>query len=461
MAISRFFVDTTKTQQSSGIFNEFVCGMIFDTSRRGNIFGSYPLAKEKYDGGKIQLLSSLDEVEASGITENGIMNGVPYYHLKHFFTLASKQQSMIPYLYVVFANCSSNFDVLNKMMHATKKKIFQFGIWTEQEIFMTEGNDRISPLLTKLSAVMFPYRSTFQRSDEYDQDVPFNVILNANVSISEYINTRFYLTDRDGARLKDHTGAYLYSDAVNLISEQFTYFNVPSVRGFDIPGLSIVLGQESSDEVHTMQSKNVRTCPVGCVGAVLGVLATCPVEYSIADRSRFSLKDVIPVAELGFGENYTPIRNLSYIRKNRFDSAGFIILTNEDGYENEVFLSSDMTLGKGDCNTLSKCRTLNKAHRVTRYALLQSVNGPIPLNPSTGKMSAASAVAIENAVIKELDTRMGVAGGLEGNAQLDSRSFKIPLEQDVINSDKITGELEITPGNHTESIVVAEEIITV
>jgi hypothetical protein len=75
-------------------------------------------------------------------------------------------------------------------------------------------------------------------------------------------------------------------------------------------------------------------------------------------------------------------------------------------------------------------------------------------------MSAASAVAIENAVIKELDTRMGVAGGLEGNAQLDSRSFKIPLEQDVINSDTITGELEITPGNHTESIVVAEEIIT-
>jgi hypothetical protein len=301
--------------------------MIFDTSRRGNIFGSYPLAKEKYDGGKIQLLSSLDEVEASGITENGIMNGVPYYHLKHFFTLASKRQSSTPYLYVVFANCSSNFDVLNKMMHATKKKIFQFGIWTEQEIFMTEGNDRISPLLTKLSAVMFPYRSTFQRSDEYDQDVPFNVILNANVSISEYINTRFYLTDRDGARIKDHTGAYLYSDAVNLISEQFTYFNVPSVKGFDIPGLSIVLGQETSDEVHTMQSKNVRTCPVGCVGAVLGVLATCPVEYSIADRSRFSLKDVIPVAELGFGEDYTPIKNLSYIRKNRFDGAGFIILT--------------------------------------------------------------------------------------------------------------------------------------
>ncbi len=455
--INRFTIDTASEPVSSEIFDEGVCGIVFDISKRGRLFIGYPLAMEKYNNEQVQMLTSMEDVEATGITKNGILGGVPYYHLKHFFTMAGKDTAE-HVIYVVFANCSSNFDVLHRMMHQTKRRIFQFGIWTEQDLFDYRGTELVSPLLSKLSASIFCFKESFQRSDEYDQEIPFNVLLSANTARTEYVDTIIHITDEEESMLTDENGNRLIiSEAAN--KNTFTYRTLPKVNAYDIPGLTVLIGQECSDEVHNIQEKGVDSCPVGCVGAALGVLSICPAECYLADNSQFSLKDIIPVAELGLGDNHSPISNFNYIRRNEIDAAGYVFLVDREDAPGETFFSGDRTLGKRDYNSLVRCRVINKVHRIIRRTLLEYANAPIKTNPQTGRISQSMCTAIANDMYNNLDTYMGVGSSLNGSAQLDYRKCTVPAEQDVVGTKTLYAEVEIKPGDHSESIIIAEQVI--
>lgn len=456
MAINRFTIDASVQQETGNIFDETVCGLIFDTSKRGNIFSGYSLAQAKYENEQVQRLTSMDDVVASGITEDGIMSGVPYYHLNHFFTLAKKNNAE-HVIYVCFANCGSNFNVLHRVMHATKKKIFQFGIWTERDLYDYTGNDLISPVLTQLNDAIFCFKSSFQKSDEYDQEIQFNVLLCANTVRTELLNTTVYITDKDGARLKDENGNYL---TVKMVpnNQTFNYRTLPPANNFDIPGLTVLIGQERSDKVHQMQARTVNGTPIGCIGAALGVLSVCPVEYFMGDNSQFSLKDVIPVAELGFGDDNTPIEKLGYVRRNEMDRFGYVFPVDREDAPGETFFSSDRTLGSKDYSSLVRCRTINKVHRIIRLALLQHTNSTPKVNPSTGKLSAAGCTAIMNDMYSYIDTYMGTGSNMNGAAQLDFRKCTVPTEQDIFKDKTLTAEVEIKPGDHSENIVLQEEV---
>ena len=455
--INRFTVDASKSSKVEGIFNESVCGLVFDTSQRGYVFNGYPLALQNYGNNQIQVLGSMDDVVASGITENGIMNGVPYYHLKHFFTLAEKD-SQEHYIYVVFANCGSGFQVFNHIMQAVGKKVFQFGLWTERRIFETEGEELVSPLLTQLYRDLFSFRSEFQQSEEYDLDIPFNVLLCACPAATRLVNTTVYITDQEGSRLTDSADDGRLTAGIIPDNHAFGYRTLPSVRNFDIPGLSILLGQEKSDEVRSMQLKNVSETPVGCIGAALGVLTICPVEYHMNDNYNYSLKDIIPEAELGFGDDNTPISKINYIRRNELHNKGYIMLVDKDGFDGETFFSSDITLGKRDFSNLMRCRTINKVHRIVRGTLLSQVNAPHILNPSNGNISLSAATYISNEIYRQIDAYMGIGWGLTGSAQLDSRRISVPTDQDLVHGDSLKVEVEIKPADHTESIILQEEV---
>lgn len=456
MAVNRFTIDASVQQETGNIFDETVCGLIFDTSKRGNIFSGYSLAQDKYANEQVQRLTSMDDVVASGITKDGIMNGVPYYHLNHFFTLA-KNSTAEHVIYVCFANCGSDFNILHRVMHATKKKVFQFGIWTERDLYDYTGETLISPVLTQLNETIFSFKTTFQKSDEYDQEIPFNVLLCANTVRTEVVDTVVYLTDKDGARLKDENGSYLTAKLVPN-RQTFTYRTLPPANHYNIPGLTVLIGQERSDEVHNMQNRNVNGTPVGCVGAALGVLAVCPVEYFIGDNSKFSLKDVIPVAELGFGEDNTPIEKLGYVRRNEMDQFGYVFPVDREDAPGETFFSSDRTLGSGDYSTLVRCRTINKVHRIIRLALLQRTNSTPKVNPSTGRLSAAGCTAIMNDMYAYIDTYMSVGSSMNGAPQLDFRRCTVPTEQDIFSNKTLVAEVEIKPGDHSENIILQEEV---
>lgn len=454
--INRFTIDASKSKEISGIFNESVCGIVFDTSQRGNVFNGYPLALQNYGNGKIQLLTGIEEAVASGITEGGIMGGVPYYHLDHFFRLAEKDTST-HYIYVVFADCSSGFQVFNRIMQAVGKRIFQFGLWTERRLFELNGDEYISPLLTQLSSDLFSFRSEIQQSEEYDLDIPFNVLMCCCPAGTKLNDTTVYITDSQGSRLTDSDESRLTA-AIMPDDSAFGYRTLPSIRQFNIPGLSVLLGQERSEKVRNMQIRNAGNTPVGCLGAALGVLTVCPVELHINDNYNYSLRDVIPEAELGFGDDNTPVSSINYIRRNELHNKGYIMLVDKDGFDGETFFSSDITLGKKDYSNLMRCRTINKVHRIVRNALLYHINSSYALNPNTGNISVGSATYIANDIYKQIDAYMGIGWGMTGSAQLDSRRVTVATDQNLIDNDVLSVEIEIKPADHTESILLSEEV---
>lgn len=454
--INRFTVDSGSTSAVTGIFNESVCGLVFDISNRSGVFNNYALARQNYGNERIVKLSSMDDVVASGITEGGVMGGVPYYHLNQFFTMASKDTAQHD-VYVVFADCRDGFQIFNRVSHETGKKVFQFGLWTERDLFDYRGDVIVSPLLAQLSADLFSFREVFQKSDEYDLDIPFNVLMCANPSRTETVDTVIRLTDIDNVRLADQYG-YNLTARLGANIGTFDYLSIPSLTGFDIPGLTVLLGQERSEEVHNMQFRNFGNTPVGCVGAALGVLALSPVEYSMADNYLFSLKDVIPVAELGFGPDNMPLDKLGYVRRNSLDAKGYVFPVDKDGYYGETFFSSDRTLGSRDYSTLSRCRTINKVHRIVRGTLIKHVNGPVSLNPATGGIAQSESTRISNEVYDAIDEYMGVGSNMSGSAQLDFRRVTVTLKNDTDDGYVIMVEVEIRPGSHAESVILTEEV---
>ncbi len=455
--VNRFSIDSQQTTTQTGIFDETVCGIVFDTSRRSDVFKDFQVATEKYSEGDIRRLTSLDEVVESGITEGGIMGGVPYYHLKHFFTLAGKD-SRTHVIYVTFADCSSDFSILNRMMHESKRKIFQIGIWTEQDIFAYYGDELYSPLMNKISENLFYYGQEMRSGGDFDRDIPFNVLLCANPTATRYVDTVIYLTDGDGSRIATKDG-YQLTGTMPVKDNTFSYRTLPDITGYNMPGLTVLLGQENSDAVHTMQEKNMDKTPVGCVGAALGVLTICPVEYRLDDNSQFSLKDVIPSAELGFGTDNTPIKNLNYIRRNGMESKGYVFLVDREDAQGETFFSGQRTLGKRDYCNLVRCRTINKVHRIVRSVMINYVNGPHRVTASNGTIPAATATAIENEIYAGIDAYMGVGSGTNGASQLDYRMVDVPTDQSIADKKTLTAEIEIRPGDHTDSIVLSEEVV--
>ncbi len=426
--VNRFIINPQKTIVSRGIYDETVCGLIFDISLRSNVFDGFSLASRNYSSEQMQKLTSIEEAEKTGITKDGIMGGVPYYHLKHFFDMAAANSSEHA-IYVVFADCSSNFHVLYRMMHESKKKIFQFGIWTEQYLFQVDGDGYTSQLMDRLDTDIFSFRTTYEPSDEYDLDIPFNVFLSAN-----------YNVERN--------------------NKPVSYRDYPAVSQYNIPGLTVLMGQENSTKVHEMQSGNVNNTQVGCVGAALGVMTICPVEYSLADNYMFNLKDVIPAAELGFGNGNTPIEMLNYVRRNELDAAGYVFLVNREDAIGETFFSNDRTLGRGDYNSIARCRSINKVHRIARTTLISRTNGRVNVDPNSGNIQRIFARSVEDEVYRDIDTYMGIGSSLNGSSQLEYRNVSIPIDQaDSAGTKTLVAEIEIVPSSHIGNLKITEQVL--
>jgi hypothetical protein len=57
-----------------------------------------------------------------------------------------------------------------------------------------------------------------------------------------------------------------------------------------------------------------------------------------------------------------------------------------------------------------------------------------------------------------LDTYMGTGSNMNGAAQLDFRKCTVPTEQEIFRDKTLTAEVEIKPGDHSENIVLQENV---
>lgn len=412
---------------------ENVCGLVFDISGQTNFWttGAGAAIADTWKD-KVVELNSLADAEEAGITaytgevEEGVstdlLAGIPYYHIRHFFNMAGGSGR----LFVMFADCSKDWNAVIEMQRAATGAIFQIGVWTEQQLW-TKPDEAASAYSVGIVADL--NRVAQELADDYF--APVSILLCANTS-----------------KVKVGT----------TTTNEIAISQIPSCV-IDARYVTVLLSQSMEEQVRRMQASLASTTPVGCVGLALGALAQAGVGECIGWVRQFDLVNYVPAIEMGFGDstvadgliaNGSSFSALTKAQVNALVDNGYVFLVTREGYAGHVNFANDHTCSAGDFCTISRNRAINKSRRLVRIALLPYVNSPIKVDPSNGNLSSAQVTVFEN-LIKDILTEMESAEEISGTAFVT-----VPAEQNILVTKKLALSYGIVPMGCAETIDVTE-----
>lgn len=399
--------------------DESIGAMLFDISGFDNPFNGYPLLYNCFKDNTIQSFKNMDEAELLGITNDGFLDGLLYYHVSQFFDFIGGDQTV----YVAIADCSKSWDVIQSMQQQAKGKLFQIGVWTPQCIWRRKDNDTISftSLITDLQA----------QADE----------INGKVGISTHSMVPLNII--------------LFGNSAYIDGQPFTYKDLPDAIQLECPKVSVILAQNGSVENKAIQNANPRTAPVTTIGLAMACLALCGAEESIASIEKCDLNknEGFNFPELGVGTDSTPLDSVNEIWANTISSLGYIIPTSYESIEASYFFTSDQTLSNGQLCSIANNRVIHKGRRAICTVLMPYVNASHIYDPGTRNISITSITAITDSMNTLLDSVMRNKRGFQ---QLDSRQVTFLSNDDIMEDDAISLRLEIQPANY--SAIIEEEV---
>ena len=408
---------------------EKVCGLLFDVSAQSDIWntGVGATLKESLKDTVIEI-NSLEDADKLGLTpysgeaNKDFLHGIPYYHIKHFFTLAGGSGR----LFIMFADCSQNWNALIDMQKASNGIISQFGVWTEKSLWkkMDEASSQYSiALVGDLQSVAEDMANNY--------NAPASILLCAN-----------------SAQIETGSGK----------QDTVVWSEIPTCV-INARYVTVLLGQGMDSEVSKMQMALDSKTPVGTVGAALGCLVRAAVSESIGWVEQFDLINYFPDIEFGFGDvsiadgqlkSTTKYSSLSSSQLDTLEELGYVFLVKYAGLEGHVYFSGDTTCSNGDYRTVSRNRTINKSRRLVRTALLPYVNSPVKVDPKTGQLSAAKITEFTNLVTSVLESMVN-ANELSGIG-----SVVIPANQNILQNDTLLIHYTVIPVGTAKTIKVTE-----
>lgn len=429
MALGNVFV--YDTDGNIGVENtsypEKVCGMLFDISEQTDIWTSEPgkTLAAKLKGTVVEVNSLIDAKELGINSEVPFLQGIPLYHITHFFRVAGGTGR----LFLAFRDCSTDWNALIDMQKAAGGSISQFGIWTEQCLWREGASGSETYLLNLVSDIQETAR--LMRSDYHS---PAVMVLNANT-----------------AKIKGTTG-----DTGEVVLSK-----IPSCIN-ESRDVAVYLSQARDPEVAAMQAALASCTPVGTMGAALGCLTKANVAENIGHIMNFELSDCFADIEMGFGNatvasgavtDATPYDSLSITQLNKLDDLGYNFLYKQVGLEGQVFFSNDHTCSVGDYRSIARNRVINKARRSVRTALLPYVNAPIKLDPKTGQLSTAQITVFKN-LVTDILSAMDTADEIAGPGTVD-----IPVNQNILKNDALQMSFTVIPMGCSTRITVTEGFV--
>lgn len=439
MALGGVFMTDTDGNIGKEISNltEKVCGLVFDISAQTDIWtkgaGVKLAAALKDTVVELNRIEDADELGLAAYTgekdedtnSKDFLAGIPYYHIKHFFT-ACKNSGR---LFISFADCSSNWNALVDMQKAAHGTINQFGVWTEQRLWKQTD---VSAETYSIQIVSDLQSMAKQLADSYN--APCVVLLNAN-------------TSKVATTSGDSTKVVFSKIPTCIVGARY---------------VSVLLGQGLDTDITKMQCALESTTPVGNVGAALGELTQCNVGECMGWVQNHDLISYFPDIEFGFGDseiesgalkNSTKYSSLSQQQLDTLDNLGYVFLMRYTGLEGHVYFSGDKTCSDGDYCTIARNRTINKSRRSVRTALLPYVNSPIKVNRSNGQLSAAQITVFTN-LISDILTAMTDAEEISGMGKIT-----IPAAQNILKNDKLVIQYTIVPLGCAKDIEVTEGLV--
>lgn len=440
MALGNVVIKTTDGNIPRGTAsgNEKVTGLLFDVSLQPELFtagygknneGNLALNDVLYVTSRksaSQDFGIIERVSATEDEENNVnfYHGIPAYHIREFFRMSGNIDGNGK-LYVMFADCSQNWDAIDIMQRVSGGTINQLGIYTEQPLWRQNGAEE----KYTLNLVKSVNDKAVAMAEQHQ---PLSIILAANCS-----NT--------GADTAEGKKIDLNKIPTALCESSRT---------------SVIFGQARSTLVSTMQKANKNNTPVGFLGAMLGCLAKANVQESVAWVKQFNLfDDNFQNIELGFGDinqtdgeefiSLNAYESLSPTLLDDLDDKGYIFLIKYAGRENGIYISKDQTCSDGDFRTIARNRTINKSRRAVRSALLPYVNSPLMVNPTTGFLAPSKITAFKT-LIGDILKKM------QSDQEISGYAVNIDANQNVLVDDMLRISYVIVPVGVAVKIYVQE-----
>lgn len=391
--------------------DESVCGLLFDCSDFSLPFYDYPLISQYFEDGQTQLINNLTEAEMFGLTDNGFMNGVPYYHIKQFYDYIGTDAP----LYICFTSETQEWGAIESMQMAASGKIFQIGVWTSKRMWAPNNSKlQFTTLASNLEAAAEVVCGKVGKQSL--NSTPLSIILSPNTYFSE-----------SGYTLQD----------------------IPDATVLNMPKLSVCLMQNGSDEVHAMQNKNPNNAPVGCIGLAMACFYLAYAEECIGYVAKFNLNknDDINNAEIWLGTASYPVTDISYIVGNLTAQKGYIVPCEYSNKVSEVFFSGDPTLSDGDYCQVANNRIMHKVRRAIHSALIPYIGNHNLLE--NGALSSASESILTNAVSTMVNSVMVNA---QGQSQINGCTVSVTKSSDILKDDSISIDASIGLVNYNKTI---------
>lgn len=422
-------------------FDEGINAILFDYGMRVNVFSGFPAADHFFGNNQVQKITCLEDAVQYGLEEGGFMGGIPYYHIKRYYKFIGKSKE----LYVMFASCttmvdgvfSPDFSVIPQIQMAANGDVFQIGIWTEQQVWKLneDGKYGFTQLLGEIEAQAENLSGKI--GIIRDNESGASVILCAN------------------------TASLYDGGSENGVVD---YKKLPYALSLNYSNITLLLGQNGTDDVHDMQRNNVRNCPVGILGDVLGCLTIASAEESIGCLKTMDLNknDDFNNVELGFGrvtgnpetDYFTPIEDINNVRRNVISQSGYVFPTTYKPREASYFLTNDQTLSIGDYSKLTNNRVIHKCQRIIRSVMLPYIEENVNIDQFTGRMHSADIAILKNEITQALGEHLV---NTDGQQQTNGCYIDINPNVNILQTDSIEIDVSLFPADASPVINFQEQ----
>ena len=403
---------------NTALGNDHISGLLFDVPADTQMPSGIKL-------GDVNQIFSLRDAEKLGINEyskdsESFYHGIPHFHISEFFRIKPNGS-----LYIMFADCSKNWDAHQTIQSIAQGEIRQIGVWTPRNLWK-KGADS-APYALDLVADL-----NAQAEILASQHKPVSIILSANSSSVDSTN----------------------------VDKTVKLTLLPTCIG-DTSRVTVLLGQGRTEQVKAMQLAHPNNATIGCVGAMLGCIANASVCESVAWVDQFNVTGgAMSNIEFGFGDmtlinddkDFTstlPYEALSPTQLNELDEKGYVFPIKYVGKTNGTYFSSNRSCSAGDFNTIARNRTIDKSRRAIRVGLLPFLHSPVLIDAKSGKLSEVTIKKFSNVITNILST-------MKDNGEISGYNVNINTTQNVLTTNKIVITYSIVPIGEAGTIEVKE-----
>lgn len=247
------------------------------------------------------------------------------------------------------------------------------------------------------------------------------------------------------------TASYNNDCPVHMICEGNFGLSYPDLRTLNSKNVSVVAAQNLEVVNYDNGGVGVISANVAkpwrthtAIGLVLGAVSLSAVNESIAWVDKFNM--------LGGTLTQAAVAGVSLATQatllNTLDGYGYITLRTYNGYPGIYFNGSHTaTAITSDFANIQNNRTIDKAIRLIRLALLPYLNSPINVDPTTGQLSPAVVKNFEIVGRRSLDE-------MDQSEEFSSAIVTVDPSQNILSTSELVLSLDITPTGTAESIVV-------